>query len=69
MRQSVEGENIKDLVMRVLSEKDEWSKHLAHSCCRCEKCTCGKHRCKITSIKPQLQPSNSTYNQCTRCVT
>lgn len=65
MHQHSQEESIKDLVIRVLHEKEDWSKHLAHTCCKCEKCTCGKHKCKFTPLKLHLQPSNSTYNQCT----
>ena len=45
------SEDVKEMVMRVLSEKDPWLNHVAHNCCKCEKCTCGKHKCKISPPK------------------
>ena len=52
------------MVSRVLNEEDDLSKHLAYECCKCKKCTCGKHKCKITHPKIDLKPSNTTYYDC-----
>ena len=52
------------MVLRVLSEKDDWGKHLSHSCQKCEKCTCGKHKCKLNPMKIGLAPTHSTYQDC-----
>ena len=54
-------DDIKQMVLKVMSEKEEWRKHLNDGCCKCNKCTCGKHLCKLTSIKKSLAPTRSTY--------
>jgi hypothetical protein len=28
-------EDIKEMVMRVLNEREDWSKHLSHNCAKC----------------------------------
>ena len=57
------NETTKDMVLRVLDEKDEWARHVAHSCQKCEVCTCGKHKCKFASKKRDLRPETSTYKE------
>jgi hypothetical protein len=53
------GETMQEMVNRVLGEKDIVSKHMIDGCCRCEKCTCGKHLCKFSPQKFNLKPTNT----------
>ena len=58
-------DDLKQLVLKVLMEKDDWSKHISHTCKKCENCNCGKHKCKFTPVKINMKPSTSTYKACT----
>ena len=61
-----EEEDVKEIVLKVLSEKDGWSKHIDHTCGKCQNCNCGKHKCKLVPFKLGMTPAQSTYNQCTQ---
>jgi hypothetical protein len=63
-KKETKPETIEEMITRVLKEKDIITKHMLHECCRCEKCTCGKHLCKFSPSKFNLKPTNSEYTDC-----